>query len=47
MLCSSSSIERVMVVKAVVEPLGLLALVASSSLISSVSSGSGSSDNGV
>ena len=39
--------ERVIVVKLVVEPLGLVALVASSCSISSVSSGSGSSDNGV
>lgn len=47
MLCSSSSMERVMIVKEVVEPFGLVALVARRWLIRSVSRGRGSSDNGV
>ena len=47
MLCSSSSTERDMFVKLTVEPLDLTALVERSLVISSVSSGSGSSESGV
>ena len=47
MLCSSSSIDRDIVVKLTVDPLGLTALVESSFAIRSVSSGRGSSESGV
>lgn len=47
MLCSSSSIDRDIVVKLMVDPLDLTALVESSFVISSVSSGRGSSESGV
>lgn len=47
MLCSSSSIDRDIVVKFTADPLGLTAWVARSLGMSSVSNGSGSSESGV
>lgn len=47
MLCSFSSIDCVIVLKPTVVPSGMVALVARSLVISSVSSGRGSSERGV